>query len=145
MQSKQHMIAINGIYSESVKMASKMEPANVQVVQTSEQTKKDNKILRSIIDHGVGNFLELLRFAVHQGNKDLQDHLWSIITKVKQVIFFPVLRDEASASCNKEQLFTWDKLTEMLNFSGNGGIEVGRAWSREEVLQKVIFKIVFNK
>ena len=75
MQSKQHMIAINGIYSESVKMASKMEPANVQVVQTSEQTKKDNKILRSIIDHGVGNFLERLRFAVHQGNKDLQDHL----------------------------------------------------------------------
>ena len=75
VQSKQHMIAINGIYCESVKMASKMEPANVQVVQTSEQTKKDNKILLSIIDHGVGNFLELLRFTVHQGNKDLQDHL----------------------------------------------------------------------
>lgn len=75
VQFKQHMIAINGIYSESVKMASKMEPANVQVVQTREETKKNNKTLLSIIDHGVGNFLELLRFAVHQGNKDLQDHL----------------------------------------------------------------------
>ena len=75
MQFKQHMIAINGIYSESVKIASKMEPANVQVVQTREETKKNNKTLLSIIDHGVGNFLELLRFTVHQGNKDLQDHL----------------------------------------------------------------------
>ena len=33
-----------------------------------------------------------------------------------------------------------DILTGRGIFSGNGSIEVGRAWSREEVSQKVIFK-----
>ena len=32
-----------------------------------------------------------------------------------------------------------------ISFSGNGRVEVGRVWSREEVSQKVIFKILFNK
>ena len=33
----------------------------------------------------------------------------------------------------------------MVFFSGNGSTAIGRAWSREEVSQKVIFKIHFNK
>ena len=76
-------------------MAGKVVPVNVQVVQTSEQTKKNNKILLLITDllktagqmgiplrghrddskyypevgelathAGVGNFVELLNFAV---------------------------------------------------------------------------------
>ena len=80
---------------------------------------------------GVGNFVELLNFAVRQGNKDLEDHLKNcssretyiskttqnnllnccydlmtetIINKVKQAKFFSVLCDEASDSSNKEQL-----------------------------------------
>ena len=100
----------SGIHSESIEeyssflneMSGKVVAVNVQVVQTSEQTKKNNRILLSIIDllktagqvgiplrghrddsqyhpeveepathAGVDNFLELLNFAVRQGNKDL--------------------------------------------------------------------------
>ena len=80
---------------------------------------------------GVGNFVEHLNFALHHGNKDLEDHLKNsrsretyiskttqnnllnccydlmtetIIKKVKQANFFSVLFDEASDSSNKEQL-----------------------------------------
>ena len=80
---------------------------------------------------GVGNFVELLNFAVRQGKKDLEDHFKNcssgetyilkttqnnllnfcydlmteaIINKVKQAIFFSVLCHEASDSSNKEQL-----------------------------------------
>ena len=57
-QFKRHVNAISGIHSESVKkyssflneMAGKVILANVQVVQTSEQTKKNNSILLSITD-----------------------------------------------------------------------------------------------
>ena len=91
---------------------------------------------------GVGNFVELLNFAVSQGNKDLEDHLKNcssretyiskttqnnllkccylmtkaIISKVKQAKFFSVLRDEASDSSNKEQLHLLRYIDE------NGGI-----------------------
>ena len=113
-QFKRHVNAISGIHSESVKkyssflneMAGKVLLANVQVIQTSEQTKKNNSILLSITDllktagwtdiplrghrndsqyhpevgepatHvGVDNFVELLNFAVRQGNKDLEYNL----------------------------------------------------------------------
>ena len=57
-QFKWHLNEISGIHSESMKnyssflneMAGKVVPVNVQVVQTSEQTKKNNRILLSIID-----------------------------------------------------------------------------------------------
>ena len=57
-QFKRHVNAISGIHSESVKkysrflneVAGKVILANVQVVQTSEQTKKNNSILLSITD-----------------------------------------------------------------------------------------------
>ena len=57
-QFKQHVNAISGIHSESMKnysrflneMTGKVEPVNVQVVQKSEQTKKNNRILLSIND-----------------------------------------------------------------------------------------------
>ena len=169
-QFKRNVNAINGIHSESMKncssflneMAGKVVPVNVQVVQASEQTKKNNRILLSIIDllktagqmgiplrghrydsqyhpevgepathAGVDNFVELLNFAVRQGNKDLEDHLKNcsnretyiskttqnnllnccydlmteaIINKVKQAKSFSVLCDEDSDSSNKEQL-----------------------------------------
>ena len=143
-------------------MTGKVVQVNVQAVETSEQTKTNNRILLSIIDllktavqmgiplrghrddsqyhpevgepatdAGVGNFVELLNFAVCQGNKDLEDHLKNcssretyiskttqnnllnccydlmtetIINKVKQAKFVSVLCDEASDSSNKEQL-----------------------------------------
>ena len=52
------MNAISGMHCESMKnyssflneMAAKVVPVNVQVVQTSEQTKKNNRILLSITD-----------------------------------------------------------------------------------------------
>ena len=55
---KQHGNKISGIHSESMKnyssflneMAGKVVPVNVQIVQTSEQTKKNNRILLSITD-----------------------------------------------------------------------------------------------
>ena len=80
---------------------------------------------------GVGNFVEILNFALRQGNKDLEDHLKNcssresyiskttqnnllnccynlmteaIINKVKQDKFFSVLCDDASDESNKEQL-----------------------------------------
>ena len=110
---KWHVNAVSHIHSESMKnyssflneMTGNVVTVNVQVVQESEQTKKINRILLSIIDHlktagwmviplrghrddsqyhaevgelsthaGVGNFVVLLNFAVHQGNKDLEDH-----------------------------------------------------------------------
>ena len=57
-QFKQHVNAVSGIHSKSMKnyssflneMAGKVVPVNVQVFQTSEQTKKNNRILLSIID-----------------------------------------------------------------------------------------------
>ena len=57
-QFKRHVNAISGIHSESMKhyssflneMTGKVVPVNVKVVQTSEQTKKSNRILLSIID-----------------------------------------------------------------------------------------------
>ena len=163
-QFKWHLNEISGIHSESMKnyssflneMTGKVVPVNVQVVQTSEQIKKNNRILLSIIDllktagrmgiplrghrdnsqyhpevgepathAGVGNFVELLNFAVRQGNKDLEDHLKNcssretyifkttqnnllpcfydlmtetIINKVKHANFFSVLCDKASDS-----------------------------------------------
>ena len=169
-QFKWHVYAISGIHSKSMKnyssflneMTGKVVPVNVQVVQTSEQTKKNNRILLSIIDllktagrmgiplrghrddsqyhpevgerathAGVGNFVELLNFAVRQGNKDPEDHskncssretyiskttqnnllnccydlmTETIINKVKHANFFSVLYDEASDSSNTEQL-----------------------------------------
>ena len=99
-----HVNAVSGIHGESMKnyssflneMAGKIVQVNVQIVQTREQTKKNNKILLSIIDllktaermgislrdhrddsqyhsevgelaihAGVGNFVEVLNFAVH--------------------------------------------------------------------------------
>ena len=164
------MNAISGVHSESMKnysrflneMTGKVLQVNVQVVQRSEQTKKNNRILLSINEllktaermgiplrghrddsqyhpevgepathAGVGNFVEILNFAVRQGNKDLEDHLKicssretdiskttqnnllnccydimteALINKVKQANFFPVLCDEASDSSNMEQL-----------------------------------------
>ena len=143
-------------------MTGNVVTVNVQVVQESEQTKKINRILLSIIDHlktagwmgiplrghrddsqyhaevgepsthaGVGNFVVLLNFAVHQGNKDLEDHskncsgkepispkqlriiFWTAVVilwqtpsqaKLNRVIFFSVLCDEASDSSNKGHL-----------------------------------------
>ena len=57
-QFKHHVNAISGIHSESMEnyssflneMTGKVVPVNVQVVQTSEQTNKNNRILLSIID-----------------------------------------------------------------------------------------------
>ena len=57
-QFKRHVNTISGIHSESMKnyssslnkMTGKVVPINVQVVQTSDQTKKNNRILLSIID-----------------------------------------------------------------------------------------------
>ena len=57
-QFKRHVNTISGIHSESMKnyssslnkMTGKVVPVNVQVVQTSDQTKKNNRILLSIID-----------------------------------------------------------------------------------------------
>ena len=46
-QLKWHVNVIRGIHSE---MAGKVVPVDVQTVQTSEQTKKNNRILLSIID-----------------------------------------------------------------------------------------------
>ena len=156
-QFKWHLNEISGIHSESMKnyssflneMTGKVVPVNAEIVQTSEQTKKNNRILMSIIDllktagqmgiplrghrddsqyhqevgepathAGVDNFVDLLNFAVRQGNKDLEDHLKNcssretyiskttqnnllnccydlmtevIIKKVKQAKFFSVL------------------------------------------------------
>ena len=80
---------------------------------------------------GIANFVELLNFAVRQGNKDQDDHLENcnsretyisrttqnnllnccynlmaeaIINKVKQAKVFLVLCDEASDSSNTKQL-----------------------------------------
>ena len=58
IQFKWHGNKISGIHNESMKnyssflneMAGKVVPVNVQVVQTSEQTKKNNRILLSITD-----------------------------------------------------------------------------------------------
>ena len=57
-QFKRHVNAVNGIHSESIKnyssflneMTGKVVPVNVQVNQTSEPTKKNNRILLLIID-----------------------------------------------------------------------------------------------
>lgn len=167
---RRHVNAEAGIHSKSMKnygnflkeMAGQVAPVNVQVVQTTTQTKKNAKILISIIDTiktvarmgialrghrddsqylpeveepathgGVGNFVEMINYAVRHGDNDLKDHLEncssretyiskttqnkllnccydlmseSIITKVKKAKFFALICDEAGDTSNKEQL-----------------------------------------
>ena len=75
-----HVNAVSGIHGESMKnyssflneMADKVVPVNVQVVQTSEQTNKNNRILLSIID--LLKTAGRIGFLLRSRRDDLQYH-----------------------------------------------------------------------
>ena len=57
VQFKQHMIAINGIYSESAKMVSKMEPPMFKLFKQVNKPRRTTKFYDQLLTMGLVIFL----------------------------------------------------------------------------------------